>query len=306
MITIKDVCAILGIAPSTIRLYEKYLPSASWAVGENGYRGFYFENILHLMDCRVMVKYGVPLQDALQVSMSKSVEAKKDVLDQQREHLSEELRRLSDLMLVLDEQRELVGKIPDLLVAFEMVDMDAFLHFPCVSRNILPGLRDLVSQWAAAIPFAAFTPYYNVSDYAAGRCSVRELARAGFTIPLRFAHRVPTDSESVTFVPAQRCLATVVSMTGVAQSEEAAEFTGGLPFDGDMFERTSAKLAAMLSSIGFELRGNIYTRLIHAEYPDADEACGSVPSFYFYVWTPLLEEGPAFERIHRGESSAMP
>lgn len=135
MITIKDVCTILGIAPSTIRLYEKCLPAVPWSVEDNGYRGFYFENILHLADCRTMVKYGMSLQEAFGVSLAKSLEAKEGALDRQRDRLVEEVRHLNDLLLVIDEQRALMAKISTLIEGYEVVDMPAFFHFP--SRAIV-------------------------------------------------------------------------------------------------------------------------------------------------------------------------
>lgn len=295
MISIKDVCTMLGIAPSTIRLYEKYLPSVPWSIEENGYRAFYFENILHLMDCRALAKYGVSVQDAFDVSVAQSVGAKVEALDCQRECLAEEVRRLSDLLLALDEHRALVAKIPALLDGSEVVEVPSFFHFPFAGNRIFPDLHDLVANWAAAIPFVAFTPHYSIADYLAGRCPLERTGYAGFTVPLRFSHLVETRSPHVQLVPAQRCLATVVATQGIARPTGSESFAGGWPRDEDIFARISRRLKELLAQEGYRLRGDIYTRLIHAEYPDVlpGEESGKPGSCYFYVWTPLLEEGPS-------------
>ena len=295
MITIKDVCTILGIAPSTIRLYEKCLPAVPWSVEDNGYRGFYFENILHLADCRTMVKYGMSLQESFDVSLAKSLEAKEGALDRQRDRLVEEVRHLNDLLLVIDEQRALMAKISTLIEGYEVVDMPAFFHFPFAGNRIYPGLHELVSNWAAAIPFVEFTPHYGIAEYLAGRCSLDRTGHAGFAVSLRFSHLVDTSAPSVQLVPAQRCVGAVVVTEGIARPDGVESFAGGLPRDEGMFARTTRRLKEALAREGYGLRGNIYTRLVHAEYPAV--LPGEEPEregvCYFYVWTPLLEEGPS-------------
>lgn len=296
MVTIKEVCAILGIAPSTIRLYEKCLPAIPWAIEDNGYRGFLTENIMYLMDCRVMMKDGMPMQEAFDVSMAKSIAAKEEALERQRHRLTEEVRRLSDLMVAVDEQQALVAKISSLAGGYEVVEMPAFFHFVFFNDRILPGLHGLVSRWAAAIPFVSFATHYDIVDYLAGTCPLEETGHAGFMVPLRFSHMVDTSSSCVRLVPAQRCLATVVMVEGVPRIPGAEKLSGGLPRNEEVFSLVVHKLGTCLADEGYSLRGDIYMRLIHAEFPDElpVEANGGKGACYFYVWTPLIEEGSAF------------
>ena len=289
------MCTILGVAPSTIRLYEKYLPAIPWDIEDNGYRGFYTENIMHLMDCRAMVKEGMSVQEAFDVSLARSVPAKEEALDRQHDRLTEQMRRLTDLLTAVDEQRALVAKISVLLDGYEVVDMPAFFHFPFFSYRLIPGLHDLVSQWAGAIPFVSYATHYALADYLAGKCPIEKTGGGGFIVPLRFSHLVATGSPHVQLVPAQRCVAAVIAVQGVPRLAGSEKFSDGLPRNEEVFRRTVQRMGDCLAQEGCALRGNIYMRVIHAEYPAIlpGEDRAEAGCCYSYVWTPLIEEGPA-------------
>lgn len=117
MITTKELCAVLGVAPSTIRLYEKYLPKDPWARGQNNYRGFHFENMLCLLTARLLGSYGISMKESVEVILAGDLTSMDCELGQRVSPLAEERRRASDLIESLDRDRALLAKVPYLLEA---------------------------------------------------------------------------------------------------------------------------------------------------------------------------------------------
>lgn len=291
MISIKDICTVLNVTPTTIRLYEKYLPEVPWYVGENGYRGFYFENLTHLFNCRSVAKYGASLRESFDGSIGGCWEAEDDILAKQREVLARQARMTNDLIESLDETRLLMGKIPVLQGSFEEVSLPAFLHLDFGSHltDLSQDTRDIVSNWAQAIPFVHFTPYYQIERIGDEADSEAMPARSGFSIALSYAHMVDTSHPFVLFRPASRALATIFSVNGVAHPPGSSSFAGGLPFDEPRYKMTRALFEEGLRERGLKLTGNIYTRLIYSAYPGKYRSDGKESNAidYFYAWTPL-------------------
>lgn len=157
VITTKELCAVLGVAPSTIRLYEKYLPKDPWARGQNNYRGFHFENMLCLLTARLLGSYGISMKESVEVILAGDLTSMDCELGQRVSPLAEERRRASDLIESLDRDRALLAKVPYLLEAYEVIDIPSFF---LSGKRLDQGLFGATAFGAHLVPRNPLCPLY--------------------------------------------------------------------------------------------------------------------------------------------------
>ena len=299
MISIKDVCSTLGVTATTIRLYEKYLRSIPWHIEDNGYRGFYFENLLFLLDKRALTQYGIPIKEAFDVNDS---ESEKTLLATQKKILETNYARIGNLIESISEDCALLDRIPHLMGSYEIVEIPAFLYLDLEKNGEWTEKRELQLTWSNAIPFAHYTPHYHTSMLHGEKINPMEvsldntlekhlsdmhIARLGWSISPRFSHLVETNSPFVRLVPKCKCLATVVTMDGISHPPSSETFKGMLPFDFATFKKIFGTMRNCLQAENATLTGDIFTRLIDSHYEEKrghpEDECRQ----FFYAWTPL-------------------
>ena len=288
MITIKDACLLLGVTPTTIRLYEESMPFSPWPKGENGYRGFYFEHILHLIATREAIRYGIPVKHAFSATLEGPEAARSALLDR-REALVGERDYAVGLVEQLDEETALLGKASALLDGYEIVDIPAFFH---LSFDTIPKRKEdqrLIREWANLSPLVSFTPFYEMTAAKDDKSSDPP-ARFGYSIPTRYAHLLETNNPMVKAVPRTRCLATMITMDGISKPQGSSSFQG-LPYDPLTFNKVIEAVTAKLAQAGSKLTGDIYTKLVYSDLPQdsRDREPGAPSRCYFYTWTPLKQ-----------------
>lgn len=288
MISIKDACLLLGISPTTIRLYEKNLPLTPWVIGENGYRGFYFEHILNLFSGRTMIKYGLPVKEAFDISVAKDFALKETALDKQRIELVSQREYLDLLIESLDAEKELLSKIPYLLHDYEIIDMPAFCYLSFKNAFFSEETERLLTNWLKVVPLVKFTPHYRINALTNGHCRLEEVACGSFSIASRYAHLVDTNSSEVKAVPQKKCLATVITMKGISKPPMSDKLEGALPFDKEQFEKTRKIMGDYLAKENLSLTEDVYTQLLYSEFSGKFHAENpDVATHYFYAWTPI-------------------
>ena len=285
VITTKELCAVLGVAPSTIRLYEKYLPKDPWARGQNNYRGFHFENMLCLLTARLLGSYGISMKESVEVILAGDLTSMDCELGQRVSPLAEERRRASDLIESLDRDRALLAKVPYLLEAYEVIDIPSFFYLESAWTKASSEQQRLVRTWSREIPFVHYTPHYHVEGLGDGAEPSPDLPRSGFSVPTRFTDYVDLASPHVRFVPSFKAVALVIRVDGIF-SESSERDKGTMPFNEPLCVRALDMVSSALSREGSELTGNIYTQLLFANLPL--RADGSDAVQYYYVFSPLV------------------
>ena len=267
VITTKELCAVLGVAPSTIRLYEKYLPKDPWARGQNNYRGFHFENMLCLLTARLLGSYGISMKESVEVILAGDLTSMDCELGQRVSPLAEERRRAY------------------LLEAYEVIDIPSFFYLESAWTKASSEQQRLVRTWSREIPFVHYTPHYHVEGLGDGAEPSPDLPRSGFSVPTRFADYVDLASLHVRFVPSFKAVALVIRVDGIF-SESSERDKGTMPFNEPLYVRVLDMVSSALSREGSELTGNIYTQLLYANLPL--RADGSDAVQYYYVFSPLV------------------
>lgn len=285
MITIKELCAVLGVAPSTIRLYEKYLPKDPWVRGQNNYRGFYFENMLCLLTARLLGAYGIPMKDAVDTVLAGDLGAMRGGLADRENPLAFERRWQADLLDSLNRDMAILDKAPNLMESYEVLESSPFFYLESSWTKASSEQRRLVSNWSRRIPFVHFTPHYHTEGLGDRATPSPDLPRSGFSVPVRFADYVDLSSPYVSFVPSSLAVAMVVKTEGVfAESQE--QDLGTMPFNEPLCARVLDLVRSALRREGAKLTGNIYTQLLYASLPTRDDGRDAVQ--YYYVFSPLI------------------
>lgn len=284
MITIRELCAVLGVGPTTIRLYEKYLPKDPWVRGENNYRGFYFENMLCLLSARMLGAYGITMKDSVEAIVSGDPHVVEQELARRAVPLSVERRRFADLIESLESDRALFGRIPKLLDSYELIDIPSFFYLESAWTRASKEQKRLVDNWSREAPFVRFVPHYHIEGSGRNPEPAPELPRSGFSVPVRFADYVDLASSHVSFIPSFRAVASVVKVDGIYM-EPPGDAPGKLPFNEPLCAQMIERMRSCLSREGAELSGNIYTRLLYASFPSQKNGSDAVQ--YYYVFTPF-------------------
>lgn len=271
----RDVCALLGITPPTIRLYEQYNQARRYGFADNGYRDFTYQSVAQLASFRDLSVMGMGLDDAARVSCDATCASLGEALADCREGIDAKIARLERLREVVDEQRKLVGLIETGLDDYRVDTMPAMYLLACEEDGAMPASRshvDLIRAWGEQAPFVRFMAYFDEVP------SHYSVARIGLAVDEAHADLVELDSPHVMKVGGRPCACGLCRVSNVLGRESSG------PADGfDSYYCSVAELLAWMGERGLRPAGGAYGRLVASHVADAD----GPDNDYYYGWVPV-------------------
>ncbi len=277
-IGVKEICSLLGITPSAIRLYERYLDDRRYKVSDSGYRQFDSASFVQLCDLRYLTKCNLTLHDAAEACQETDLSKKMDFLQRGEQELLAKRDYYNAAMQQVNEAKNLLLKIRTLKDSFEYIERPGFWFFECEENHTIvdgPAERALMKRWIDLMPvvYMAYrvgmkTPLKREWDY-----------HIGFAIPERYAHLVDVGNEHMRYIPPQSCLATTTP-----DEESESIRSPGFQFA----KKVLSKGLRFLEQENHTLSGEIFCRLV-ATNVDLEETSGPEAKLcdYYYTTYPL-------------------
>lgn len=274
VITMSDACALLGIAPQTMRLYESYNEDTlRYETEENGYRSFSVDSLAQLFTFRDLTKLGISLRKSMGMVSDMSLDTYFGALESCGRDLEQERCRLGMLQDVLAENERLGRRIPECGAFFWEPSPDFWL-LRCERDNRIVrdrAGREVMQAWSAQIPFVRYAPFVEAPF------DERSIAALGLGVPDRFSCLVPLDSERVVHVSSRECLVGVVRLENASR---AHEIYGP---DNNSYYGLIERGLSVLKERGVDFAGTVCTWLIASNIMEED---GSRSDYYLEWFYP--------------------
>lgn len=155
---IGDASKLLGVAPSTLRYYEKMGMITPEKDENTNYRYYSMEHIVWLLVVKFWQASGLPIEDSVKVACKMDMDYALKVLDSHRKVLKQKQIRAEKLCQkfghISDQwhaQASMVGKCT--LVPFPSIRFLPFLEDS--NSPFSPEMTGVARQWVAGIPFAS-------------------------------------------------------------------------------------------------------------------------------------------------------
>lgn len=277
-IGVKDICSLLGISPSAIRLYERYLNDRRYEVSDSGYRQFDSASFVQLYDMRFLSKCEITVQEAAKACQSNDYESKMSAYLRGEHALRAKRDYYNAALHQLNEAKSLLLKVRTLKDSFEYIDRPGFWYLECEENGSIlsdPQSIKLIKEWIDAIPVAYFVHRVSMEMSAEKEWSYY----IGLAIPERHAHLLNVEDPRVRYIPPQTCLATTAP-------DEGSESTRSQGFE--FSKKVLGKGLRFLEQENHTLSGEIFSRLIVTNLRPED-ASSSDADFcdYYYITYPI-------------------
>ncbi len=247
----REICQFLGISPTTIRNYERYLTHPRYEVLESGHRKFTGSSFTQLYDLRFMSRMGLNIQEAAQVCQSNSVEMRTQAYVQGERELMERVQYLQAVLHEVGEVKRCLNLL-DGHSSYSLVKVPAFFYLECERDGRIldnPDEVELMAQWTARIPAV----YYVNRDVLENPDGSAWSYRMGLAVAEEYASLVPVNHRAVIHVPARTCVAgIVVDENSESLSSDDYRFSAKCLADGLDYVRRN----------GLELSGQVFHRMI--------------------------------------------
>lgn len=177
--SIKQVAAMLGISPQTLRFYERYGIHAGQREGEGGYRSYSHAGVDELMSIRKYRNCGFTLAQAARALKCGGPDSLSVMLAERASALKKQVALQSQ---VARHMETLSARIRGRAGACAPVEMPALVCVPILDKNRRAGEQDLalLAKWARWMPMAQWTAFFapDFENYYYGYTIEKETADA--------------------------------------------------------------------------------------------------------------------------------
>lgn len=281
LFTMKDVTALLGVTPQTIRRYEKINKSGRYDANESGYRQFPFYGITELFSLRELTKSGISIKTASDAITSGDKESYIDLFRQCISSLDEQREWISLVHEIVAQRLEAISSLPtnpSNLVA-QRTTSPAFWLLDCEDEDgkVAHDEQDRVTiqQWTDLIPLVSYSPVIKLSELGVACKPHYHLG-----ISEKYAHLAETQNNRAHYVPARDCVGCFMYAP-----------IDGFSADGATYYSCLQPVLAYIYDQGLELVGDIISQLIVSNVTlnystDAEESIYGHGDYY-YMWVPV-------------------
>ena len=277
--TTSEICDLLGITPSALRLYEKHNQAGRYQVNqENGYRSFPFESIAQLFDFRRMLSFGLSLKETSRETETVTAGALQSLLNSCHDRARDQAERLTLLAELSKSLAVQVANIPQALNRFHHATSPAGWLLDLSKPQSAADKKAFAKEartWADAMPFVSFSPIIRRED-----ASGEGVPSPCLFVDDKYAHLIEQHPSSfVKRQAAKKCVTTVAEIWYTDQvSRESLS-------NADKYTYVTERSFQYLEEHNLELAGDIFTRLIATGLVNPED-----PSFlhdYYELWLPV-------------------
>ena len=263
---IGQVSRLVGLAPETIRYYERKKIISPLKDGENGYRQFDIIDVCILGKARTYLRYGFSLEEAQELLAAKGIEEIRLELESRakaiEQHVFEELAKLGGLRKKLED----IGAVRENLGRFSIKNRPGMLCYKLFENGSPLQDEDTRSPLLFENQLVTF-PYleFPQEEFARGRI---ETCDVGIALWENDAPSIGlTNYEGLEFVPPSPCI-----------------YTSVLMHTSEDYEKALLPAVAFLKECGMPLSGNVLCRTVSVHgKEDADV-------YYRDVWIPIVHQ----------------
>lgn len=274
-----EMCALLGITPPALRLYEKYNKSIRYLVSDsNGYRTFPFESLAQLLGFKCMLNIGMALKDVAPLTEHVTLESLASTFARQKGELQLQIARLTAMMEQAETMRSRIEGIESLVGTFWESESPSSWYLD-LNNGYIPssnkGLREELRRWSDYIPLVTLSPFMKRSD---------DMRTVVPTITLEIEDRyagflAPQERGHAFHLGPRRCISTV-SFVRYSRQIDRESLS-----NEDKYYYVIEGGMEYLSSHGLALTGDVITRLIATNVrTDVDEGASYD---YYQIWFPI-------------------
>lgn len=240
----KDVCQLLGVSSSTIRIYERFLTRRQYEVLDSGHRKLTGASFAQLYDLRSMSRMGLSIKEAVETCQANNTETRIQMCVKGEQRLMMQLQYLKAVLHEIREVKSCFNMLGPINANFALKTVPGFFYLECERDGKLlddPDEANLVKAWAAKIPAV----YYINRDVMEDPNGSEWSYRVGLAISDENASLVPIDHKAVIYVPARTCVTgVIVDENSESLSCSDYRFSGKcLSYAMDYLRKNNLKLA---------------------------------------------------------------
>ena len=212
---IGDVARILGVSPDILRYYEKKGVVTPRKGENNDYRYYDAWDINFLMDCLWFKNFGFSIDQIADIVRIPSIAELDTMLSGKEDELRETIARAQLQLQRLEEHRQDLARIDDLLYRCEISASPEFVRF--INRvgnayDIGGGLKGLARQWLKALPFN--NRYFEMNADAPLPGS-EDSYRWGFSLTRKYADALHFEIKPpMAVIPSRKSIHTIFKNSG--------------------------------------------------------------------------------------------
>lgn len=272
----KEICQFLGVSPTTIRHYERFLTEPRYEVADSGHRKFTGSSFTQLYDLRFMSKMGLSVQEATQACQAADAQARAEAYVQGERQLMEQLQYLQASLHEINEVKRCLNMLNSPL-GYSLVNAPGFYYLECErDGKILDSPEEIkfIERWTAKIPAV----YYINRDIMEDPTGSQWSFRMGLAVAEEYASLVPVNHRGVLHVPARTCVAgIIVDENSESLSSDDYRFSG----------KCLSRALDFIKNKGLELSGQVFHRLLGSMLTVRDEDGNEVTGDLWYGLYPV-------------------
>lgn len=248
----KDICQFLGVSPTTIRMYERFLTERRYEIMGSGHRKFTGSSLTQLYDLRFMSRMGLSIKEAAEVCQVDSMETRVEAYVQGEQELALRIQCLQAALQEIVEVKKHISTLELGKASFSLNAIPGFFYLECERNGKLlssPDEVELMKKWTAQIP-AVYYVNRDIMEDPSGR---EWSYRMGLAISEKYSFLVPVDHKAVVHVPAKTCI------SGIIIDENSESLSGS---DYRFSGKCLSNAMDYLRENNLKLAGQVFHRMI--------------------------------------------
>lgn len=205
-IRMQELCNVLGITPTSIRNYEEN-DAIHVKRKENGYRYYYFNDVLQMLNLKTFINLGLSLKDAKSLSYEANLDFNIKRLEQQSDIIQEKIKFLKHQEEKLERIKHLYKLLKEIDGDYIETNIEGFYWLECQNQYefFSDNRKDIIAKWNKDSPFF-FPACRNKQE----SLSKTQLADIGLLIFEKDANLFEQkDLKYCDYIPQRKCVITI-------------------------------------------------------------------------------------------------
>ena len=203
----QDLCSILGVIPTTIRYYDEHKVISTRRL-ENGYRFFFFNDLIQCLKMKGYSNLGMPTETAGKLTLRSSLDQVTEEVDRFALEKERELERLKLQLDYLQEEKKLLSVMESLEGNYVTALRPGLYWLPCQKEGKVlrdQASREIIRRWSSYAPFAEPCPIMNRDLSESSTCDL------GYCIREKYAAvMTEEDREKAVYFGEEKCILTLI------------------------------------------------------------------------------------------------